>query len=215
MIDRDMNDSLIEKLTGDLHPVRALRFHEGLTWIALAACATLAISYFWLDIREDLASGVFPPMFLITQGLFLILGLAAATTTVTMASPQVGNRHDGWKWALAMASLLPLVGAIAAISAYYAGSDYEEGHDSFCFIHGLVLGLLTAAPLIIWLRRGAPASPARAGLLTGIAAGCIGVFAYGFFCAYDNIIHVGIGHSMVIFVSAALGRLVIPRLIRW
>lgn len=216
MIGRDMNDRLIEKLAGDLRPVRAMRFGEGLAWLALAVIATLAISYFWLDIRKSLLSGIFPPMFLIAQGLFLMLGLATATTTVIMASPQVGNRYDGWKWALAMASLLPVVGTIAAISAYASnGLPYDNSHDGFCFLHGLAMGLLTAVPLILWLRRGAPASPARAGLLTGIAAGSIGTFAYGFFCGYDNIIHIGLAHSMIVIVSAMLGRLIVPRLIRW
>jgi len=216
MIGRNMNDMLIEKLTGDLRPVRALRFGEGLVWVTLAIVATLATTYFWLGIREDLLSGIYPPMFLIAQGLFLMLGLAAATTTVIMASPQVGNRYDGWKWALAMACLLPLTGTIAAISAYTSGSiPYDNSHDSFCFMHGLAMGLLTAAPLILWLRRGAPASPARAGFLAGIAAGSIGTFAYGFFCGYDNIIHIGIGHSMIVIASAILGRLIVPRLIRW
>ena len=84
-----------------------------------------------------------------------------------------------------------------------------------CLIDGSALGLLTFAVLVWWLRRGAPTSPERAGLLTGIAAGSFGIFAFSFHCVYSDIVHIGLWHSAVVVMSAGLGRIAVPRLIRW
>ena len=80
---------------------------------------------------------------------------------------------------------------------------------------GCTLGLATASVLILWLRKGAPTSPERAGLLTGIAAGSSGIFAFALHCPHNDIAHIGIWHGLVVIISAMAGRAVVPRLIRW
>ena len=213
---REDTDTLIEKLAGELHPVRAMRFREGLGWLSLALTVTLAMVLVWLGIRSDVMAGHLSPLFLISQGLFLILGLAAGTTTLVMANPNVGNRHDGWKWALAMGMLLPAAAIIIAIvNMAHQPAFYIPEHDIYCLVHGLGFGALTAVVLTFWLRRGAPASPEQAGLLAGIASGALGVFAYAFSCAFDSIYHVGFWHAIPVAIAGTIGRLVIPPLIRW
>jgi hypothetical protein len=213
---RNPTEHLIDRLAADLQPTRAMRFGAGIVRVALATAATLLLVLLWPGMRPDVRSGALTPMFLISQGLFLLLGLAAATTVILMGNPQVGNRHDGWKWALAMTSLLPLAAIIIALVNGRSSSPlFMPTHDIFCLAHGTGFGLLVGAALLLWLRRGAPASPPRAGLLTGIAAGSIGIFAYSFSCPLDSIYHVGIWHSMAVIVSALLGRAIVPGLIRW
>ena len=80
---------------------------------------------------------------------------------------------------------------------------------------GLLAGLASAAVLVAWLRRGAPTSPERAGWITGIAAGSLGMFAFSLYCPDDSIYHIGLWHSASVIVAALLGRLIVPRLIRW
>jgi hypothetical protein len=94
-------------------------------------------------------------------------------------------------------------------------SATEAEHGLDCLMMGSGLGLLIAAVLVWWLRRGAPTSPERAGLLTGIAAGSFGIFAFSFHCPYNDIVHIGLWHGLAVVVSAALGRLIVPRLIQW
>ena len=213
---RDNTDKLIEQLAGELRPVHAMRFREGLGWFGLALTATLAIVLVWLGLRPDVLAGHLSPLFLISQGLFLLLGLAAGTTVLVMANPNVGNRHDGWKWALAMGMLLPAAAIIiAVVNAAQQPAFFLPEHDIFCVVHGLGFGIFTAIVLTLWLRRGAPASPERAGLLAGIASGALGVFAYAFSCAFDSIYHVGFWHAVPVAVAGAIGRLAIPPLTRW
>ncbi|MCR9180892.1 MAG: DUF1109 domain-containing protein, partial [Erythrobacteraceae bacterium] len=75
--------------------------------------------------------------------------------------------------------------------------------------------LLVFAILVGWLRKGAPTSPDRAGLLTGIAAGSLGIFAFSLHCADNDIVHIGLWHSAVVLLMAGLGRAVVPPLVRW
>lgn len=64
--------------------------------------------------------------------------------------------------------------------------------------------------LVLSLRRSAPTSPEHAGLLTGIA----GSFASSFHCPFNDIYHIGLWHSLAVVVSAAIGPVVVPYLIR-
>ena len=209
-------DRLIESLTGQLAPVRALRMRDGLALILAAGALTIAVVLGWLGLRRELLAGEASAMFVIANGLILLLGLAAAVTVVRMGSPQVGNRHEGWKWALAMAGLLPLA-AVVRLALHWQGLPQivtgTQGPD--CLLHALGLSLFTAAALVLWLRKGAPASPPLAGLLTGIAAGALGTFAYGLACPVETIYHLGVWHSLPVVLAAVAGKMLVPRLIRW
>ena len=209
-------DTLLDGLVADLHPVRPLRFRTGIALFCISGAATLACTGLTLGWRADVLSGQFHVLWLLANGLFAMLGLAAASTVVSMASPHVGQNQQGWKWAAVSAALLPL-SAIILISSQTLPlpSEWISPNDRHCLGFGLGLGALTAAVLIVWLRRGAPASPDRAGLLIGIAAGSTGILAFAFSCPSDDLYHIGIWHSAPVFAGALLGRLLIPRLIRW
>lgn len=209
-------DTLIASLVDDLRPARVLHRRYGLGLTAAAAAATLAIVAVIFGFRGDISVGHFETLFLIANGLFLILGVACAATVVAMGNPQVGSRHFGWRWVAAAACLLPLSAIIILVS----GTEAPPGslisvHEMDCIFAGVGLGLLTAVALVFWLRRGAPTSPERAGLLVGVASGCIGIFAFAFHCSSNTIYHVGLWHSAPVLISALLGRVLVPRLVRW
>jgi hypothetical protein len=207
-------DALIAALVDDLGPATPLRRWRGLALFAAAAALTVAIVVFALGLRPGIATGHVAPMFLLANGLYAMLGIAAAATTVSMARPQVGNRHDGWTWAAAMTALLPAAALLMQLIEPQPISPHGSG-EPLCAVASVALGLIVMAGLTLWLRRGAPTSPARAGLLTGIAGGSIGAFAFGFHCAHDDLFHTAIWHGAAILVSAAIGRAVVPRLVRW
>ncbi|MFO1261281.1 MAG: DUF1109 domain-containing protein [Sphingomonadaceae bacterium] len=209
-------DNLIESLTAELKPVRALRFREGVALVLASVVLTVMLVARFLGLRDDVMAGEPAPLFLISNGLFLMLGLAAATSVVMMGNPQVGNRYDGWKWALATAGLLPLAAGVSALASWSGHPDVIfPQHDPACVSAGVMFGGLTALALIFWLRRGAPASPARAGLLTGIAVGAIGTFADGLCCPLNSVYHLGFAHSVPVAICALLGRIFVPPLVRW
>jgi hypothetical protein len=209
-------NSLIADLVDDLRPVRPLKLSRGLTIAAAGAGVTLGVVALLFGIRPDVVSGRFDPVFLLSAGLFLMLGVAASVTVIVMSRPQVGTDHGGWLWAAAMAALLPLTALVMGLAdgpRALAQSSPDQGMG--CLMVGSALALITGAALTWWLRRGAPTSPERAGLLTGIAAGSFGIFAFSFHCPYSDIYHIGLWHSLVVVAGAVVGRLVVPRLVRW
>lgn len=209
-------DALISQLVGELAPVRPVRSAAGFAAALGCVALMLAVVVLLIGVRSDVLAGSLNPVFVLAVGLFFLLGLASAAAVIVMNRPRVGSDHGGWKWAAAMAGLLPLAALASGVSrasTAFSGLAVEHGLD--CLAMGSVLGLLTFGTLIWWLRRGAPTFPERAGLLTGIAAGSFGIFAFSFHCAYNDIVHIGLWHSLVVLLGAGAGRLVVPPLIRW
>lgn len=207
---------LITKLVGDLQPTRPLTFWRGITISLCSVLLTLLLVSGSVGLRPDLLRGPFDAVFLLATGSFLVLGIAACVAVIGMSRPQVGNEHGGWIWAAAMAFLLPLSALVVSLfgPAREFGITFAE-HGVDCLATGLGYAMITGAGLTAWLRRGAPTSLTTAGMLTGIAAGSMGIFALSLHCVYNDIVHIGLWHSLCVVISAAVGRLLVPILVRW
>ena len=209
-------NALIAALVDELRPVRAMRPRDGLFIAGAAGAITVALTILLLGVRPDVASGHFEPLFLFANGLFLVVGGAAALAAVGMGMPRVGHSSQGWKWVVAMAGLLPATALVMLASRTESmPTALVTSHELKCVAMGLALGLLTATALTLWLRRGAPTSPERAGMLVGLASSSIGIFAFAFHCPSDSFYHIGLWHVVPVAIGAILGRLFIPRLVRW
>jgi hypothetical protein len=209
-------ETFIAGLVDDLVPVRPLRQRRGMAW-AMAAMAAGSIGLISLtSLRADFARGTPDALGLLSTGLFMVLALASAWAVIDMARPQVGSRREGWVWTALMAALLPL-SALALMGLNQLNGVASGLHldGTTCLKYGLAWGLLTAGTLVLWLRRGAPAQPERAGLLTGVAAGSAGVFAVSLYCPHSELIHIGIWHGLTVVLAGLAGWLAIPRLVRW
>lgn len=205
------SDPFLDNLVAELVPVTSMRPHTAIARTTAAVLVTIAALALMLGLRSHIST-----LFLLGSGLFMLLGAAAAWTVIASAKPQVGIIHTGWIWAAAMAALLPattLVMGLPQVSSAWHASDPHEG--ILCLGMGVVCGLASAAVLVAWLKRGAPTSPERSGLITGIAAGSLGMFAFSLSCPEDGLYHIGLWHSLSVVVSGLLGRFVVPRLIRW
>jgi hypothetical protein len=209
-------DTFIAGLVDDLVPVRPLRQRRGMGW-AMAAMAAGAVGLISLtSLRADFARGQPDALGLLSTGLFLVLALASAWAVVDMARPQVGSRREGWIWTALMAALLPLSAlALMGLNQLNGASSGLLMDGTTCLKYGLIWGLLTAGVLVLWLRRGAPAQPARAGLLIGVAAGSAGSFAVSLYCPHSELIHIGVWHGLTVVLAGLVGRLAIPPLVRW
>lgn len=208
---------LIGELVGSLEPIKPLSFGLGLSF-ALAAAAASAVAVIGLfGLRADVLSGQFEPIYLLASGLFLVLGIAATVTVIMMSRPRVGNDHGGWVWATAMTAVLPVAAMLVALGRGGSGllTQAETVHGLECLAIGSAFSVLVFAMLVWWLRKGAPTSPERAGLLVGIAAGSFGIFAFSLHCADNDFVHIGLWHSAVVVIAAAAGRALVPRLVRW
>ncbi|QGY79650.1 NrsF family protein [Sphingorhabdus lacus] len=205
----------ISALVQDLEPVKPLRPRVPLLVSALLTVVAVTVVIWSQGMRADLLAGKPDEMFLIRAGVLLLLGGATAHSVASMASPAVGRSQNGWQMALAAAVLFPLAAIIVATTGDVGPAFTAMDSGMRCMGYSLVGGLATAVPMIFWLRKGAPTSPERAGWLTGLASGGLGAFAYNIHCPFNNVVYIGLWYSLALIICAVLGRLIVPRLIRW
>jgi len=209
-------EDMIASLTEGLEPVRAFNSRDGMGLLAIAAALTFAgvlmIKGFWVGILTGEASA----FFWITNGLLALLGLASAGAVIAMASPRVGNRFDAPVWLSAMMVVLPISALLSSIPQQHGlGAIVNDIDGVHCLSHSLLSSVLIGAALTAWLRRGATVSPNAAGWFAGIAAGSLGTLVYGMSCSVVSITHLGIWHIAAVVISAILGRIIVPHLVRW
>jgi hypothetical protein len=205
----------IAALVDDLEPVKALTPRRPLLIAAAITVVMLAVVALTRGVRPDVLAGHPDAMFLIRSGILLLLGGGTAHAVLGMASPAVGKVQMSWQMALAAAFLFPIAALIVGITGdigYAMSAMYSVGQ---CLMFSAIGGIATALPMIMHLRRGAPTSPARAGWLVGIASGGLGAFAYNLHCPFNSIVYIGIWYTLAVGICAVVGRLVVPRLIRW
>nr|WP_137676734.1 DUF1109 domain-containing protein [Parerythrobacter lutipelagi] len=208
-------NSLIERLSDDLEPVRAIRTRDGIALVALAVVVTILLVEFTEGLWLAGLTGSASPFFYLGNGLLLVLGAAAAIGVLAMASPRVGNRHEGPKWAMAMAAVLPLAALVTLFSQPGGIAAYHDPYGMHCLTAAVLSSVLVAGALVTWLRRGAPVSVNTAGLLVGVASTALGSAAYGLSCPLDGMLHIGFWHAAPVAIGALVGRFALPPLLRW
>jgi hypothetical protein len=208
-------NSLIEGLVEELEPVRTLTPKSGLAIVGGLTLVAGLIVATALGVRDDLMTGMADAMFFLRSGVLLMLGIATAITAVNMARPGVGKLSRGWIWALITAALFPLTAAIMSAIAMPPVEALRPTEGLKCLTVSGIAALAIGSGLTLWLRRGAPTSPERAGWLVGLAAGALGAAAYNLHCPFNDIYYIGLWFTIPVLLSAIVGRLLVPRLIRW
>lgn len=209
-------DTLIEELVAGLEPVRPISTARGLIVAAASLSLTLVAAIMMTGLSWDFATLAANPVYTIATGSFLLLGAIASLSVVMQAKPRVGADHSGWKWAASMLAILPVAALVSSIDSWQTDVASASTLDGLgCVMAGALFGLVTLAALTAWQRQGAPMNLERAGLLTGIASGCFGIAGFSLSCTHADIIHIGIWHTGAVLACALIGRLVVPRLLRW
>ncbi len=210
----------IDALVADLVPVRPLR-RRGAVGVAIAATVVAGLIVFaTFGVRPDILSGNPHPIVILRGGLLILLGFATLFAVAAAARPAVGRANDGWMWALAAAALLPITALIRFAYNMMTGDMLDSylidpAFGAKCLAISGAAGLGIGGVLTLWLRRGAPTALNRAGWLVGLAAGSFGTFSYSLFCGSVSIFYIGFWYSIAVALCAVVGRLVVPRLIRW
>jgi hypothetical protein len=215
MIQFDMS-SLIDDLT----PVRVVQRRDSLLLIAVATFVASVVVAMTYGMRADIIAGNPHPIVIIRASLLLLLGLATTLAVAAAARPSVGKPQNGWMWALAAAAVLPFAALCKFIYLYASGQplnlfmlDFEFGPR--CLFISTLSALWIGSLMTWWLRRGAPIALNRAGWLVGIAAGSFGTFSFNVYCNSVSIFYIGLWYSLAVTICAIVGRLIVPRLIRW
>ena len=211
-----MSDKMIDRLVDDLTPVKPLKARDGLALTLMTAAVFAALVAVFGGIRGDILMGIPDPMFFLRGGALLLLGLTSSYAVIAMSQPAVGNSFKGWVWALFAALLFP---ATAAVMAMIAAPDnmsiFVPRYGVECLAISMLVGTGIAAAQVFWLRRGAPVALDRAGWLIGMSSGALGAAAYSLHCPFNSIFYIGLWYSLAVAICAILGRLIVPRLIRW
>lgn len=211
-----LDDQFLDQLAGTLDPVRPLsdrRVHVSLVGLAIVGMVLVGAT---LGARADLIAGSPHPMLFVRSGLLLVLGGICAAAAASMARPGVGRGNRAWLAALAMASILPL-SALALAVTDPVGTFRAVWWPSAitCLAVSLTAAMAFAVPMVLHLRRGAPVAPERTAIVTGLAAGSLGVLVYSVHCPANHVAYIGLWYGLAIALATLAARLIIPRLIRW
>lgn len=206
----------IEDLVADLQPVRRQSARVGFLLIAGGMVVALLATGFGFGFRPDVLALRPAEIVLLRSGALLLVGLASAVAVIASARPGVGSRREGWRWALAAAALFPLTSLALTLSGQaFPTWILTSRSAAYCVGISLAAALVIGAPLVLWLRRGAVTERTRAGWLTGLTAGALGVFVYSLACPSTTIHYAAVWYTLTVAAAALLGRLIVPRLLRW
>jgi hypothetical protein len=144
------------------------------------------------------------------------LAAVAAWLTARLGRPVPRARAPG----LGVAAVLVAMAVVGtgALVATPAGARTAAllGHSFLvCPINVFVLSL-PALAAILWALRGlAPTQLRAAGLGAGLLAGALGAFGYAFTCTELSPAFVAVWYTLGIAVTAGLGAVLGPRVLRW
>lgn len=210
-------DDLIERLAGDLAPVRpgAVARRLGLG-IGAGALVSAAIMLAWLGVRPDIGAAV-------TTGAYWIkfiytAAIAAAGLRAVERLARPAGRGS------------PALGAVAlAVALAALGGATELGQASAAERMPLMMGssasacpwiiLVLSLPILVgagWALRGlAPTRLALAGAAAGLAAGGLGAWIYAFHCTETATAFLAIWYTAGVVAVGLIGAALGPRLLRW
>ncbi|TKD53111.1 NrsF family protein [Sphingomonas baiyangensis] len=209
-------DFRIDGLVADLRPVRRLRPARGFALVTAATLGVVAVVAVAAGLRPDVAALAPDPLVVLRSAALVLLGVATLHAATAAARPSIGEHRHGWRWALAAIGLFPLTAAILTLAG--APTPHEmlsAPMIASCLVISLSSAAAILAVLLAWLRSGAVTDPHRAGWLSGLAAGGLGSFAYSLHCPSTSIEYFAVWYGLAIAISAGLGRLVAPPLLRW
>lgn len=211
------SDSLINRLTEDLKPVRRRRLGTEVAIILLICAVELALFFVLGLSRKDMPTMMKEPTFwwrLVSLGLIsLISGALALLSFNPTYSPRQGIR-----W-LALFVVMCLVFGLCI----NAGPDGLGAIlQRLSWTNGVVCAskmiALSAPPLIglgVLMRRGAPTDTRGTALLVGLAAAAWGAFVFVFACPFNDPLYIAVWYSVGCGIVTLLSRFVLPYLARW
>ena len=212
-----MSQDLLDRLADDLRPVRrsAVAGRLGLGFGGGAA-VSVAFSALVLGLRPDLDAAVGGATFWIKLAYVLAVGGTALWACERLARPggEAGRRLP---WLLAPVAAVVLLAAWRLVRASPAARMpmLMGGSASVCPWLIVLVALPSLAGLVWAVRTLAPTRLRLTGLVVGLAAGGVGAAAYSLHCPETGVPFLAVWYSLGVLMTAALGGLLGPRLLRW
>ncbi len=229
MSDNSRTDELIEFLAKDSAATtedatlrrRGLGFMAYIRFWVIGAATVLALSYWLLPRRSDLLERTSSLDFGVLFLLWSAASLFPALKVYSLAFPDAELTSPILR-KLANYAGLPLV-----LLALFTLSHFDTNDLAFqmfresSYLNGgcgmviLVAGTIHLGFLFAWIRRGATASPMRAGAWAAVSTASFTSFVVQFACANENPIHVLLWHFTPLLILTGLAAISAKRLLRW
>ncbi|MDZ7927735.1 MAG: NrsF family protein [Agrobacterium sp.] len=210
-------EDIIEQLASGLKPVPALAMERRLGLAALPALGvSLLLMLAILGLRADMHEALTELGFWIKSTYNALLALTAFFAVSRLARPD-GTSGGLFVW------LAVIFVAMAAIALVQLGFAFPDNYRALVLgssaLHCPVLIVTFALPVFLTnfavLKRAAPADPALAGFVAGIAAGAAGAWVYSWFCTENGMAFVLIWYSLGILMTGLIGAFAGSRFLRW
>jgi hypothetical protein len=210
-------DSLINRLTEDLKPVRRRRLSVDVIVIVVICAIELALFFALGFARSDMPVMMKQPTFWWRLASLGLISLISGTLAILSFNPTYSPRR-GIRW-LALIIAICLVFGLA-ISAGPDGLDaivhrlnWMDGVH--CAGKMIALSIPPLIGLGVLMRRGAPTDMRGTALLVGLAAAAWGAFVFVFACPFNDPLYIAVWYSVGCGIVTLLSRFVLPRLARW
>lgn len=191
-------------------------------WTAMAAglatglAAALLLMAATLGVRPDLVVSLGDFTLWLKFGFSALVLLAGGMAARQLSLP--GKEWNGAGFVLSLIFVIVVVWALVDLAgrppAEWAPCIVGQGWLT-CLVAIPLLSLPTMVMMGAAMRRMAPTRLHLAGTLLGLASGGAAAFAFTLACQDDAVPFVAVWYSLALGISALLGRLLGPRLLRW
>lgn len=209
-------DSLIDRLAGDLKPVRRRRLGLDVCIIAVICAAELALFFGLGFARPDMPMMMQPTVWwrLASLGLISLISASLAIRSFYPAySPKLGIRWLAVIIALCLVFGLCIGAGPDGVDAIIQRLNWRDGIQ--CVSKMIALSIPPLIGLGVLMHRGAPTDTRRTALLVGLAAAAWGAFVFVFACPFDDPLYIAVWYSVGCGIVTLLARFVLPRFTAW
>ena len=210
-------ESLLDRLSRDLRPVRRRSVAQEATLLLLLAAVELAAFLGMGFMRPDITVAMQAPSFwwkLAGLGLIAVLGAGVA---ILSANPARSPRR-GLRWILVclvaiLASGWLIDAAGQGVADLARRLDWTQGLQ--CVWKTVVLSIPPVIALGVMIRRGAPTDLAGTALAAGLSSAAWGAFVFVFACPSDDPLYIAVWYTIGCAIVTVLGRASLMRVSRW
>ncbi len=210
-------ESLLDRLSRDLRPVRRRSVAQEATLLLLLAAVEVAAFLGMGFMRPDITVAMQAPSFwwkLAGVGLIAVLG---ASVAILSADPARSPRR-GLRWILVclvaiLASGWLIDAAGQGVADLARRLDWTQGLQ--CVWKMVVLSIPPVIALGVMIRRGAPTDLAGTALAAGLSSAAWGAFVFVFACPSDDPLYIAVWYTVGCAIVTVLGRASLMRVSRW
>ena len=210
-------DSLVERLSQDLRPVRRRSIAREALLLLLLGVLEVAAFLGMGFMRPDMPVAVEAPSFwwkLTSMGLITVLGAGVA---ILSADP-VRSPRRGLRWILVcivaiLASGWLIEASESGLADLVRRLDWSQGLQ--CVWKMVSLSIPPAIAFGVLVRRGAPTDRGGTALAAGLSSAAWGAFVFVFACPSDDPLYIAVWYTVGCSIVTIVGRAVLLRLSRW